>query len=451
MLVALFIVSCGDNSSEDTNELEGANSNSASPTNSPIINEENQTVDRWSSEHFVYVDEDKLYSIEDDDVELISENDVAHVYSAPDNTKLVYTTLTSDGYDAHITDLTTLETIQLFSMTDFPVVHNWSPDQEWVILTQRRGAPQYVINVDTKEVIQFGDIPEYSVLEGTTFLTPSESYSVESVVWLADNTLLVYEEHNSVEVKDDGGTYITVDKRMVHHVNLSNNENETLDISISQSISSIARFIEVWQYTSQVYDLIQPFELEIFPNQDPAKQMVIDDNYDWLVEIVAPTVDQITHNFPACGNWFVNKQPARASFLPEVLYQVQNILLLSDLILLPDESLLVTQWQVSNCNLSNIPTATILHIQANGDVIELAETPAIANIQLKSGRRNIEIIHNQIVDVSSDGTAIVFILNDKEADTSSIVAMDIATQEQQIIYETEGSRNITDVFWGNNE
>ncbi len=444
LMISLGLVACQSDNTDDSSTKIPENSDAPTPTPDP-----SRMTQAASNGLMFFADADTLYMKNGDEVETIAENILPrYVHLAPSKTQLLYTTSIPDSYEytVFVLDLATLTSTQLYATAGYiPMLHSWSPNEEWVIITDNFDAPKLVIKLDGTQQFEFSKPPKYDIpddMEAGEIMTvtPLEPYANENLIWLADNTLLVYSDHYTIEGSRDETQVYQFDPYLA--------EKEILEFSVNTF--PIYMYMQADERPREISTMLEPFDLHLFPNFDPTKQLASAPEYAWIVAAMQPDPEQGSFGFelPTCGKWSLIKKPVLASFFPESLYEVNDTLLLSDVSLLDDESVVFVHWQIANCLRTSIATATILHVQPDGEVIELTETPALADIEIKSGRRFIEVVHHHIVDIAPDNATIVFIRNDEEVNTSALVVMDIATQQEQVIYEAEGSGSLTDVFWG---
>lgn len=391
----------------------------------------------------VYVHDGTLFNLASDmsQPEAVEANvHPASLALAPDYSTLLFGIKDPEGpyitvQKLGIVNLTTRET----TMVDLPegesymppAVQGWSPSSEWVLVS-------FSPNNDKLIVL--------NLLTGThTWLdwySEGERPRTFSALWLMDNTLLVHAERDVInDVADMSDDSIAVDDYIFdpitseqHPIRLSEETQHSLSLRLSPT-------------TLNTVDK----ELQ---NQGLALaelRMALDEIAYYPDMVAAAAID--THQEPSdlqtlpCDLWSIQVKPVREAALPRQLYQVDNVAILSDPYLLPDESLLVAQWKSPICDRFQPETLTVelVHINTDGNAKVVASgvsygwlfdfsTMIYPSLSVY-GRSN-------IYAVSPEGRYVAWV-KDAES-TSSIVVSDLETIQLATLVElthTESAPN----------
>lgn len=448
LLLVSFMVGCNsdDGENDDSNAVQGvataADSTeivpTATPTSMPEISAEGLLAD--STYEVVYVHDGTLFRLTSnmDQPEAVASNiHPGGVALAPDYTTLVFAIKHSDAdvRELGILNLTTMETTRV-ELPDGevympPLVKGWSANSEWVALSfSPNNDPVIVLNVWT------------GVYTKLDWYSEEEIPKTLSTFWLTDNRLLVYTERNGPSRYGAGlspvaNTYI-VDPTTGEQIPITLTDEARRSLALRFSAATLNTLDKELQNQSLALAVprISLNQTAYYPEMKGAA--------------VVDTPEQPSDlQIPPCEGWDIQYKPIREAALVQQLYHAEDVTILSDLYLLPDESLLAAQWKSLNCDRFDPKTLTIelLHINPDGTATVVASGVSYGWILDFSAMIYAPLpvyARSNLYAVSPDGQYVAWVKHDDT--TSSIVVTDLEAMQLATLVELNGQDSITSVI-----
>lgn len=277
---------------------------------------------------FVYEDTLYLGAFDGTAARLLAENVLPQSVSAsPSGTTLVYLTRSDNHYNFVFYDVQRDEFHELSEgWTAQASVMSWSTRGDWMVLG-RRGERMLAVRADGEMSIRL--------------LTSIGTH----VAWLSHGKLLAAgrDRDNSFNVR------VTL-----NDLNRGSTEEPEFTQFTRQSLLlNIAGVTTLTLVNTTLEQANLPYEVAAFV--DPEQNIIFLDNFATGVMIMSPNLQpdvfaSDTQQFSnPCSTWTIVQKGFRQAILPQVYYNARNTALLSDLVVLPDDSVLVQRWYVDDC------------------------------------------------------------------------------------------------------
>jgi hypothetical protein len=147
----------------------------------------------------------------------------------------------------------------------------------------------------------------------------------------------------------------------------------------------------------------------------------------------------------ACDQWTITQREQGGAVQRE-LYTVETTYL-SDLRLLPDNTLLFLEWHLPNCSINTNLQISLQHLDLDGEVETLTDD---ISPQFDGNLGLLLYHHTQRYDLTPDGRYLVWLSGDIQAATTGIAITDLQTGQSAAFIETiarsEGS-SFLNIFW----
>ncbi|MBZ0319589.1 MAG: hypothetical protein K8L91_24475 [Anaerolineae bacterium] len=313
-----------------------------------------------------------------------------------------------------------------------PVVRGWSANSEWVVLSfSPNNDPVIVLNVWT------------GVYTKLDWYSEEEMPKTLSVFWLTDNRLLVYAERDGLSQLAGGFSSPVSD---IYIVDPATGEQTPITFTDEARRSLALRFSAATLNTldkelqNQSLALAVPHialnQTAYYPEMKGAA--------------VVDTPEQPSDlQIPPCEGWDIQYKPIREAALVQQLYHAEDVTILSDLYLLPDESLVAAQWKSPNCDRYDPKTLTVelLHINSDGTAAVVASDVSYGWILDFSAMiyAPLPVYARSILYAASpDGRYVAWVKHDDT--TSSIVVTDRETLQVATLVELNDADSITSVI-----
>lgn len=361
--------------------------------------------------------------------ELFSVGDVMPdtVAVSPSNRFLVY-----GDYDLDLTliDLHSREATTIAEGILSPVIQSWSPNEEWVVISLNLTYELLIASTQTEQSVSI-----------------AEEHATYKTFWLEDNTLLVFAQIFST-VRGQPTEY------RIYRLNPATAEE--------YPVFSSDTLIRELSYTTNGTEQVSMLAVEL-SKQNFALAPVYDRNGNTVMSPTLNTAITITKpDYPdqpileACNNWTVVQKPILGVSLPALLYQVNDVTLISDLTLLEDNSVLLLRWTALSCSELD-PTdfhITLLRIYPEASPKVVAEHVGITwqPDNWFTYYDNYGYARGHFYDVSTDGNYVVWLDNDAEAGIASITITELNTLKRASILEISSTSDFEvhqykSVFW----
>lgn len=414
-----FTVSCTLNeNSKDNNIVQGMPTQvtspikTAIPTNDFFVNIDN-LFEGTENYEMLYVNNDNLLSITNGRPNSIIIQENVHPESftpSPDYSRIVYGIRETQD-DILITKLGLYNLVDKSNLLiDLPenntymppFVLGWSESNEWVTLSfSPSNEVVLVLNTLTGT---------YRLLD---WYNQNERPRTLTTYWLSNNTILIHSVASVINQSTGLDTgVLSTNTYVFDPIN-----NSKVVIELDTNTTRRLGFTGTPTYLKTLDQELQSQGLSL-----ATPQTSLQDNIAYYPNLtgaaVIETPEQNTDlQIPACDSWSVIHRPVRESFLPQELFNVQDAAILSDIRLLPDESLVVAQWNSPTCDefTSDLLTIDLVYIESNQ-----ATTHVIAsNIAYSSIRNIYSLVYDpfysqrtNLYAISSDGQYIAWLETD---------------------------------------
>lgn len=379
-----LLVACNQDQGSNTSQLEGANQKSITQTTTsvdspfaalddlPMEDIRLPASNEVSGGLLLGVQEadnfDRLYfaRFNGQPAQLLSDRVVSfRVTASPYDSWVAYPSQEGRSWHFMLTDLTTLETVQLADIEQDGEIHEWSPDGQWLSLhTSKEGLTVY--NIPDKTRTQVLDQPSSSA-------------------WLDDNTLiyLKLDEQNSSTALM---RYFPADNR--HEMLLEN-----IPANRPQNLIAFEAFLH-----NQGLKLANGFD------QFDRTAIALDGQSRYVID----WFDAVWNgDVIICESWKITEYNLEGSPLNTV-YEVDDSHFLTDLTLLENGDLLFLKWNINDCEFGNRMQVSLLKVKPSGVVNTITQDIyAGANRAVREHRYT----------VSNDGRFVFWIGNGETTET----------------------------------